>query len=101
MAHLPVDPMFGKVLLASAEMGCAEEALAVVAMVSSDMVFVTPREKREEAADARKRFIRWGDGGAGRTWLRSAPVGGWGVRAPHRVCSAVGGAWGGGGGGRG
>ena len=58
MARLPVDPMYGKVLLASAEMGCAEEALAVVAMVSSDMVFVTPREKREEAADARKRFVR-------------------------------------------
>lgn len=43
LARLPVEPMYGKVLLASGEMGCAAEALAVVAMVSSDAVFHAPR----------------------------------------------------------
>lgn len=42
---------------ASGEMGCSEEALAVVAMVSSDAIFHTHRDKQEEAAEARRRFI--------------------------------------------
>ena len=33
LSRLPVDPMFGRVLLAAAELGCGVEALAVVAMV--------------------------------------------------------------------
>ena len=43
MARLPVDPMYAKVLLVSGEMGCSKEDMAVVAMVSSDAVFHTPR----------------------------------------------------------
>lgn len=62
MSRLPVDPMYGKVLLESGGMGCAREALAVVAMVSTDPVFHTPRERREEAAEVRRRFLsREGD----------------------------------------
>ncbi|KAL4447805.1 hypothetical protein ABPG75_005024 [Micractinium tetrahymenae] len=56
LARLPVEPMYGRVLLASGQMGCSEEALAVVAMVSTDVVFHQPREKREEAAEAHARF---------------------------------------------
>lgn len=56
LARLPVEPMYGKVLLASGQMGCSEEALAVVAMVSTDVVFHQPRDKREEAAEAHARF---------------------------------------------
>ena len=43
LARLPVDPMHGKVLLVSGEMGCSKEALAVVAMISTDTIFITPR----------------------------------------------------------
>lgn len=43
MARLPVDPMYGKVLLASHAMGCSLEAMQVVAIVSSDNVFISPR----------------------------------------------------------
>ena len=43
LARLPVEPMYGKALLASGEMGCGAEALAVVAMVSTDVVFHLPR----------------------------------------------------------
>ena len=42
MAKLPVDPMLAKVLLAAGALGCAAEAAAVVAMTSTDNVFVTP-----------------------------------------------------------
>lgn len=43
LSRLPVEPMYGKVLLASGEMGCSVEALAVVAMISTDVVFHLPR----------------------------------------------------------
>ncbi len=43
LARLPVDPLYAKVLLVSGDMKCAEEALAIVAMVSSDTIFFTPR----------------------------------------------------------
>jgi len=57
LARLPVDPMFGRCLIVSGELGCSEEMLAVVAMVSCDAaVFVSPREKQEEAAEAHRRF---------------------------------------------
>lgn len=57
LARLPVDPMFARCLLASASMGCSEEMLEVVSMVSCDaVVFVSPRDQREEAADAHRQF---------------------------------------------
>jgi ATP-dependent RNA helicase DHX8/PRP22 len=57
--------MFGRCLIVSGEMGCSEEMLAVVAMVSCDaVVFNNPRDQREEAAEAHRRFAsRSGDHG--------------------------------------
>lgn len=46
-----------QVLLLSGDMGCCLEALGVVAMVSAENVFFTPRGKAEEAAEARRRFV--------------------------------------------
>ena len=39
------------------EMGCRREALGVVAMVSTDSVFLTPRGRTDEADEARRRFM--------------------------------------------
>ncbi|KAJ9513362.1 hypothetical protein QJQ45_001401 [Haematococcus lacustris] len=62
LARMPVDPMYAKVLLAAAAMGCAVEAMQVVALISTDGVFVQPRSKRDEAAAARVKFTaREGD----------------------------------------
>jgi len=62
MARLPVDPMYGKVLLAADEMGCVREAVRVVAMVSTDSVFVTPRAKEDLWRAAHLKFVsRLGD----------------------------------------
>jgi len=42
LAGFPVEPWMGKVLLAGAELGCAQEALIVVAMAATDPVWLTP-----------------------------------------------------------
>lgn len=44
LSRLPVDPMYGRVLLAAAlKEECAVEALQLVAMVSAENVFINPR----------------------------------------------------------
>ena len=43
LSRLPVDPCLGKILVTASEMGCAEEALYIVAMAASDSVFSTSR----------------------------------------------------------
>ncbi|KAG2496731.1 hypothetical protein HYH03_005143 [Edaphochlamys debaryana] len=62
LSRLPVDPMYGRVLLAASDMGCALEAVAVVAMVATENVFHTPRAKEKEWRSARLKFVaREGD----------------------------------------
>eukprot|EP00798_Chlamydomonas_sp_ICE-L_P016225 gene16226-22390_t len=62
MARLPVEPMYGRVLLAAGKSGCSVEAMQVVAMVSADNIFFAPRNKREESNAARMKFAhRSGD----------------------------------------
>ncbi|KAL7292458.1 hypothetical protein TKK_0014037 [Trichogramma kaykai] len=56
MALFPLDPRFTKVIFASAEQNCLEEALSVIALLSGENVFVDPPSKREEALRARSRF---------------------------------------------
>jgi len=57
LSKLPVDPMFGKVLLGSGSLGCSIEAMQVVAMISTDNIFFSPRNKRDEANAARNKFV--------------------------------------------
>lgn len=69
LARLPVDPMFGRVLMASAELGCSEEALAVIAMASTDPVFQFPRWVWVCCISRSGREVK----GAG-VWVQSCPV---------------------------
>lgn len=48
MARLPLEPMYAKAMLISCEMGCSEEMLATVSMMSVDSVFYAPRDKLQE-----------------------------------------------------
>ncbi|KAI8060772.1 P-loop containing nucleoside triphosphate hydrolase protein [Gongronella butleri] len=57
MAAFPLDPTFAKVILQSAEYGCTKEALAIVSLLSVDSIFFTPSDKREQAAEARRKFL--------------------------------------------
>ncbi|RMX64755.1 hypothetical protein DD238_006322 [Peronospora effusa] len=59
MAGLPVEPMYAVMLLKATELGCAEEALSVVAMLSVESIFYSPRDKKAEAAQSRARFIAY------------------------------------------
>lgn len=57
MALFPLDPRFARVVLASQHLGCTQEILLILAALSVDNLFYSPQDKREEAAEARSRFI--------------------------------------------
>ncbi|KAG0169604.1 putative ATP-dependent RNA helicase dhr2 [Apophysomyces sp. BC1015] len=57
MAEFPLDPSYSKVLIQSGEHGCTLEAIAIVSLLSVDSVFFTPSDKREQAAEARRKFL--------------------------------------------
>lgn len=56
MSLFPLDPQFTKVILASVEHRCLEEALTVVALLSGESIFTDPPAKRQQAAAAKFRF---------------------------------------------
>lgn len=57
MALFPLDPRFSKILLSAKDYGCLEEILSIVALLSSESVFVIPPSKREKAVAAHKKFF--------------------------------------------
>eukprot|EP01027_Heterolobosea_sp_BB2_P018679 GEZU01026281.1.p1 GENE.GEZU01026281.1~~GEZU01026281.1.p1 ORF type:complete len:648 (-),score=93.75 GEZU01026281.1:63-2006(-) len=62
MAEFPVEPMLAKMLLASGEMQCSEEALTIAAMLSVQNVFVSSRSIQDRVEKAKKRFaVKEGD----------------------------------------
>ena len=57
MADFPMEPSLSKVLIASAELGCSEEILTIVAMVSAvQTVFYRPKEKQQQADQKKAKF---------------------------------------------
>lgn len=56
MAEFPLEPMQGKMLLASVELGCSDEVLTIVSMLSAQTVFYRPREKQAAADQKISRF---------------------------------------------
>ncbi|KAG1149758.1 hypothetical protein G6F37_009873 [Rhizopus arrhizus] len=57
MAEFPLDPMYSKVLIQSKDYECTSEAIAIISLLSVDSIFFTPSDKREQAAEARKKFL--------------------------------------------
>ncbi|CAF4759975.1 unnamed protein product [Pieris macdunnoughi] len=57
MTAFPIDPKYSKVILSAPEHGCLDEALSLVAVMSSENVFHTPLHKREEAVKAKQKFV--------------------------------------------
>ncbi|KAI8803208.1 P-loop containing nucleoside triphosphate hydrolase protein [Cladochytrium replicatum] len=57
IAEFPLDPPFAKVLIMSQEYKCTKEMLTIVAMLSVENITFVPVDKREQAAEARNKFI--------------------------------------------
>mmetsp|Transcript_107338 Transcript_107338/g.256372 ORF Transcript_107338/g.256372 Transcript_107338/m.256372 type:complete len:775 (-) Transcript_107338:26-2350(-) len=61
MSQLPLEPQYGRVLLAAAESGCVSEALTLVSMLSSEGVWYRPSKHNadqwEEARATQERFL--------------------------------------------
>lgn len=53
----PLDPPLAKMLLFSAELGCSDEVLIVVSMLSVPSVFFRPKDREEESDAAREKFF--------------------------------------------
>jgi ATP-dependent RNA helicase DHX8/PRP22 len=53
MAEFPMEPPLSKCLLTSVALGCSDEVLTIVAMISVQNVFFRPKEKQAQA-DAKK-----------------------------------------------
>uniref|UniRef100_A0A0A9WZW3 RNA helicase n=4 Tax=Lygus hesperus TaxID=30085 RepID=A0A0A9WZW3_LYGHE len=58
MAEFPLDPMMGKMLLASEKYKCSEEIVSIAAMLSvNGAIFYRPKDKLVHADTARKNFF--------------------------------------------
>ena len=56
MAEFPLDPQLAKMLIASCDFNCSNEALSITAMLSVPQCFMRPPEQRKQADDAKQRF---------------------------------------------
>ncbi|XP_023319650.1 putative ATP-dependent RNA helicase DHX33 isoform X2 [Eurytemora carolleeae] len=58
MAGFPLDPRFTNCLLSAEQLGCTEEMLSIVSLLTAENVFQVPgpRDKREEADMVHKKF---------------------------------------------
>uniref|UniRef100_A0A7S1CH90 RNA helicase n=1 Tax=Bicosoecida sp. CB-2014 TaxID=1486930 RepID=A0A7S1CH90_9STRA len=57
MAALPLEPRYGLLVIKAQEFGCGEEILSLVALLSVEGLFFSPRDKQEAAAKARRKFV--------------------------------------------
>jgi ATP-dependent helicase HrpA len=56
LARLPIDPRFGRMVIAAAESGCLREVMIITAAMSVQDPRERPREKAEAAAEYHRRF---------------------------------------------
>lgn len=56
MAEFPLEPQLSKMALTSVDLGCSDEIITIVAMLSVQNVFYRPREKQNIADQKRAKF---------------------------------------------
>ena len=57
MAMFPLDPRYSKAIISAEQLGCTEEVITIVSLLSGDTIFVTPATKKDEAVASRKHFV--------------------------------------------
>ena len=55
MAEFPLEPQLSKMLIISVELGCAEEILTIVSMLSVENPFYRPKEKQAQVGTHARR----------------------------------------------
>ena len=55
--EFPLDPPLAKMLLVGAELGCGDEVLVIVSMLSVPSAFFRPPDRAEESDAAREKFF--------------------------------------------
>ena len=58
MAEFPLEPNLSKMLIISVDLGCADEILTVVAMLSVENPFYRPKEKQAQADMKKAKFFQ-------------------------------------------
>lgn len=58
MAEFPLEPPLSKMLLASVDLGCTDEILTIIAMITTGNIFYRPREKQAQADQKRAKFFQ-------------------------------------------
>merc|ERR1719198_592185 len=58
MAEFPLEPPMSKILMLSVELGCSEEILTLVAMLSVQNIWYRPKEKQAQANQKRSKFFQ-------------------------------------------
>lgn len=56
MAEFPLEPQLSKMLIMSVHLGCADEALTIVSMLSVQNIYYRPKERAEVADQRKARF---------------------------------------------
>ncbi|XP_065184258.1 pre-mRNA-splicing factor ATP-dependent RNA helicase PRP16-like [Sycon ciliatum] len=56
MVEFPLDPALSKMLIFATDMGCSEEILIIVSMLSVPAIFYRPKGREEESDAAREKF---------------------------------------------
>ncbi|XP_064455856.1 ATP-dependent RNA helicase DHX33-like [Ornithodoros turicata] len=56
MARFPLEPRFAKIILASQELGCTEEILTIISMLSGDSVLFYSEKNRDRRNETWKKF---------------------------------------------
>jgi ATP-dependent RNA helicase DHX8/PRP22 len=58
MAEFPLEPPMSKMLIASVDLGCSDEVLTIVAMLSAQNIFHRPRDKQAQADQKKAKFFQ-------------------------------------------
>lgn len=56
MAEFPLEPQLSKMILTAVDLGCSDEILSIVSMLSVQNVFYRPREKQKVADQKKAKF---------------------------------------------